>query len=105
MNVPEGKTRCRFLLDLLAHKWSASVIDVLDRHGTLRFSELSSAVPGVGPKMLTQTLRRLEAASLIDRRVYAEVPPRVEYSLTELGASVAEPLAGIRAWARAAAGD
>lgn len=49
--------------------------------------------------MLTKTLRRLEAASLVERTVYAEVPPRVEYSLTKLGISVNEPLAQIRAWA------
>nr|WP_235676985.1 helix-turn-helix domain-containing protein [Mycolicibacterium porcinum] len=65
----------------------------------MRFSELQAALPGVGAKMLTKTLRRLEAASLVERTVYAEVPPRVEYSLTKLGISVNEPLAQIRAWA------
>lgn len=64
----------------------------------MRFNQLQAQLPGVGAKMLTQTLRRLEAASLLDRAVYAEVPPRVEYTLTELGVSVSAPLAQLRSW-------
>jgi DNA-binding HxlR family transcriptional regulator len=90
---------CRALLDLLANKWSALIIGLLDARGTVRFTEVQSGLPGVGPKMLTQTLRRLEAAALVTRTVYPEVPPRVEYALTDLGRSVAEPLAALRAWA------
>lgn len=90
---------CRALLDLLANKWSALAIGLLDERAPMRFSELQAALPGVGPKMLTQTLRRLEAASLIERTVYAEVPPRVEYALTALGESVNGPLDQIRTWA------
>lgn len=89
---------CRALLDLLANKWSALIIGLLE-DGTARFGELQSHLPGVGPKMLTQTLRRLEAASLVTRTVYPEVPPRVEYALTELGKDVAVPLSQLRAWA------
>jgi DNA-binding HxlR family transcriptional regulator len=69
---------CRALLDLLANKWSALIIGLLDDGAAVRFTELKVALPGIGPKMLTQTLRRLESASLVDRTVYAEVPPRVE---------------------------
>jgi DNA-binding HxlR family transcriptional regulator len=90
---------CRALLDLLANKWSALVIGLLEQRGTARFTEIQSGLPGVGPKMLTQTVRRLEAAALVTRTIYPEVPPRVEYALTELGRSVAEPLAALRAWA------
>lgn len=89
----------RFLLELLASKWSASTIDVLEARGVARFSELQQAMPGVGAKMLTRTLRRLEGASLIRRTVYAEVPPRVEYELTDRGYSLAGPLAQIQRWA------
>lgn len=89
---------CRALLDLLSNKWSALIIGLLEERGAVRFSELQAQLPGVGAKMLTQTLRRLEAASLVHRTVYAEVPPRVEYTLTELGASVSEPLGRLRAW-------
>jgi DNA-binding HxlR family transcriptional regulator len=86
-------------LDLISNKWSALVIGMLDERSAVRFSELQAVLPGVGPKMLTQTLRRLEAASLVERTVYAEVPPRVEYTLSELGRSAAVPLGQIRAWA------
>ncbi len=89
---------CRALLDLLSNKWSALIIGLLEECGAVRFSELQTQLPGVGAKMLTQTLRRLEAASLVDRTVFAEVPPRVEYTLTELGVSVSEPLGQLRSW-------
>lgn len=98
-NVYAERCPCRALLDLLANKWSALAIGLLDERSPMRFSELQGELPGVGPKMLTQTLRRLEAASLIERTIYAEVPPRVEYVLTPLGKSVNEPLAQIRTWA------
>jgi DNA-binding HxlR family transcriptional regulator len=66
---------------------------------TLRFTELRARVGGVAPKVLTQTLRALERDGIVKRRVYAEVPPRVEYSLTRLGASLTEPIEAIQAWA------
>jgi DNA-binding HxlR family transcriptional regulator len=88
---------CRALLDLLANKWSALIIGLLE-DGPVRFTHLQAHLPGVGPKMLTQTLRRLEGAGLVTRTIYAEVPPRVEYALTELGISVSDPLARLRRW-------
>jgi len=89
---------CRILLDLLANKWSALLLGLLE-HGPMRFSALRDQLPGISSKMLTRTLRRLEAASLITRTVYADVPPRVEYELTQLGASAAAPLSMLRTWA------
>ncbi len=88
---------CRALLDLLANKWSALIIGLLE-DGPQRFTQLQAGLPGVGPKMLTQTLRRLESAGLLTRTVYAEVPPRVEYHLTDIGVSVSDPLARLRRW-------
>lgn len=88
---------CRALLDLLANKWSALIIGLLD-DGPRRFTQLQAQLPGVGPKMLTRTLRRLEDAGLVSRTVYAEVPPRVDYRLTDLGVSVSDPLAQLRRW-------
>lgn len=99
-NVYAEACPCRALLDLLANKWSALIIGLLD-DGPKRFTQLQAHLPGVGPKMLTQTLRRLENASLISRTIYAEVPPRVEYALTDLGVSVSDPLAQLRNWAEA----
>ncbi|KAA0098469.1 transcriptional regulator [Mycolicibacterium sp. P1-18] len=98
-DVYSASCPCRTLLDLLANKWSALIIGLLDDRGALRFTAVQTALPGVGAKMLTQTLRRLEAASLVTRTIYAEVPPRVEYELTDLGRSVSEPLAALRTWA------
>jgi DNA-binding HxlR family transcriptional regulator len=98
-NVYSETCPCRALLDLLANKWSALIIGVLEEQGAVRFTELQAQLPGVGAKMLTRTLRRLEAASLVSRTIYPEVPPRVEYTLTELGVSVSEPLGQVRAWA------
>ncbi|MFC9328172.1 winged helix-turn-helix transcriptional regulator [Kitasatospora sp. NPDC057015] len=89
---------CRGILDLLANKWSALAIGALE-DGPLRFGELQRRLEGISPKVLTQTLRRLEDSALLTRTVYPAVPLHVEYALTELGLSAAEPLAGMRAWA------
>lgn len=97
-NAYAERCPCRILLDLLANKWSALLIGLLE-NGPMRFSALRDQLPGISSKMLTRTLRRLESAALITRTVYADVPPRVEYALTELGASAAVPLAGLRTWA------
>ena len=88
---------CRDMLDLLANKWSALAIGALE-DGPLRFGELKRILEGVTPKVLSATLKRLESASLLDRTVFAEVPLRVEYSLTPLGRSAAAPLAHLRDW-------
>ncbi|GAB3255890.1 winged helix-turn-helix transcriptional regulator [Kineosporia babensis] len=89
---------CRDLLDVIANKWSALVIGALEP-GPMRFGQLRTRLSGISSKVLTATLRRLEEAGLIEREVFAEVPPRVEYSLSELGYSAAQPLAALRTWA------
>lgn len=88
---------CRDMLDLLANKWSALVIGALE-DGPLRFGELRSRMEGISAKVLSATLKRLEANDLLTRTVYAEVPARVEYELTPLGRSAAAPLAALRDW-------
>ncbi len=85
------------MVTLLADKWTIPVIHALAR-GTKRTGELKKTLPGVSQKMLTQTLRALEVHGLVERRVFPVVPPRVEYSLTAMGASINEPLAGICEW-------
>jgi DNA-binding HxlR family transcriptional regulator len=88
----------RVVLDRIGDKWTVLVVSVLaDR--TLRFGELRERIGGVAPKVLTQTLRALERDGVLSRKAYAEVPPRVEYSLTDLGRSLAEPIAAIQDWA------
>ncbi|WP_218917786.1 winged helix-turn-helix transcriptional regulator [Nocardioides dokdonensis] len=82
----------------MASKWSALIIGRLEERAH-RFGELRRAVPGITQKMLTQTLRGLEHDGLVDRTVLAHKrPPQVEYSLTDLGHTVTEPLAAMREW-------
>jgi DNA-binding HxlR family transcriptional regulator len=88
----------RLVLDLVAGKWSVDVLYLL-ASGTRRYSEVFYEVGEISKKTLTQTLRALERDGLIARRVYAEVPPRVEYSLTPLGWSLTGPLMAMYEWA------
>ncbi|MER7850528.1 helix-turn-helix domain-containing protein [Kitasatospora sp. NPDC096077] len=96
-DVYAAQCRCRPLLDLLANKWSALAIGALE-DGPRRFGELQRRLQGVSPKVLTQTLRRLEDYGFLDRTVYPAVPLHVEYALTELGRSAAVPLNHLRSW-------
>ena len=96
-DVYSAQCPCRGLLDLLANKWSALAIGALET-GPKRFGELQRTLQGVSPKVLTQSLRRLEEFGLLDRTVYPAVPLHVEYSLTDLGRSAAAPLGLLRAW-------
>ncbi len=89
----------RDVLDRVGDKWSILAILFLGRHGTMRFNELKRNIDGVSQRMLTVTLRSLERDGLLTRRVYAEVPPRVEYELTALGCSLLEQVLALAGWA------
>jgi DNA-binding HxlR family transcriptional regulator len=91
---------CRDMLDLLANKWSALILGALEE-GPLRFGELKRTLDGVSPKVLSRTLKRLEEQDLLTRTVYAEVPVRVDYELTERGHGAAVPLKALRDWVEA----
>ena len=84
-------------LDLIGGKYKALILWHLS-DGKLRFSELRKVVTSATPKMLTQQLRELEAQDLIHREVFPVIPPRVEYSLTELGRSLMPILVAMRDW-------
>ena len=84
-------------LDLIGGKYKALILWHLS-NGKLRFSELRKMVQQATPKMLTQQLRELEAQELIHREVFAVIPPKVEYSLTELGRSLMPILVAMRDW-------
>jgi len=88
----------RVVLDRIGDRWTVLVVGAL-ASGTLRFSELRTRVQGITPKVLTQTLRALERDGIVTRAVYAEVPPRVEYTLTDLGRDLLAPIEAIRVWA------
>ncbi|GAA1384759.1 helix-turn-helix domain-containing protein [Pseudonocardia kongjuensis] len=87
-------------LDVVSGKWKGLILWELDEHGVRRFGELRRALPGVSEKMLTQHLRQLEEDDLVHRRVHAEVPPRVEYSLTEHGRALNTALGPLGEWGR-----
>ncbi len=87
-------------LDVVSGKWKGLVLWELHSHGIRRFAELRRALPGVSEKMLIQHLREMETDGLIHRKVFAEVPPKVEYSLTEEGSSLNEALQPLGDWGR-----
>lgn len=84
-------------LQIIGGKWKPIILWIL-KDGTKRFSQLKSFMPGVTQKMLTQQLRELEKDNIISRKVFAEVPPRVEYSLTERGLTLYPILHTMSAW-------
>jgi DNA-binding HxlR family transcriptional regulator len=88
----------RQVLDRIGDKWTVLVVGAL-ADGPLRFTQLRLAVGGVAAKVLTQTLRALERDGLITRHVYAQVPPRVDYELTDLGQTLHDPIKAVRDWA------
>ena len=106
--MPEAGAICDFspkkqallhdILERIADKWTLLVIEALDGEGEMRFSGLQRRVGQISHKMLTKTLRQLERDGLVTRRVHAEVPPRVDYKLTELGESLCESLCGVWTW-------
>ena len=73
---------------------------ILDEFGVMRFNELSRAIPDISPKVLSGHLKTLESIGLVKRILYAEVPPRTEYELTELGKSLIPILNQLSEWAR-----
>lgn len=97
-NVYAENCPTRRVLDRVADKWTVLVIGLL-RDEPRRFSELHRAIEGISQKMLTQTLRNLERDGLIDRTVYAQVPPRVDYNLTDLGKTLGGLILQICDWA------
>ena len=84
-------------LDLIGGKYKALIIWHL-ANTTLRFSQLNKLIPNATPKMLTQQLREMESQHLVHRQVYPVVPPKVEYSLTDLGRSLMPVLVAMRDW-------
>ena len=87
------------LIGRVADKWTMIVLEVLAEHGELRFTQLVRQMRGISQKMLTQTLRQMERDGMVTRTVHAVVPPRVDYRLTELGASLGAAFCGVWIWA------
>jgi DNA-binding HxlR family transcriptional regulator len=88
----------RDAVELLSDKWRITLLHLLTA-GPQRAKALQQAITKISPKVLTQTLRGMERDGLISRKIYASVPPRVEYQLTDMGASLIEPLKALCLWA------
>ena len=91
----------RNVLNRIGDKWSILIIDLLGSNGTLRFNELNHHIGSISQKMLTVTLKTLEADGLVARKLYPQIPPKVEYSLTEMGKSMLPSVAMLKDWATA----
>src|SRR3954453_7089328 len=97
-NVYSATCPTRHVLDLIGDKWATLIVGLREQQPQ-RFAALHRQIDGISQKMPTQTLRRLKRDGLVQRTVYAEVPPRVEYALLPLGRTLCAPLAALRAWA------
>lgn len=97
--LPTGKCPVRNVLSRIGDKWSMLVLITLQANGTMRFSDIHKTIGDVSHRMLTVTLRSLEQDGLVSRKIYAEVPPRVEYCLTDTGNSLIPHIQGLVAWA------
>ncbi|MFJ7827408.1 winged helix-turn-helix transcriptional regulator [Psychrobacillus sp. NPDC096623] len=88
-------------LGILVGKWKPIILLILLQEGTKRFSDLKRSVPGITQKMLTKQLRELEQEDIITRNVYPQVPPKVEYSISEYGKSLEPILVAMHEWGTA----
>ena len=110
MVTPENiyqKTECeggdcpiRDVLDRFGDKWSMLVLLVMNKYEKLRFNELQKQIGDISQKVLTATLRTMEADGLLKRTIYAEVPPRVEYEITAMGKSLVPHVNALSKWAK-----
>jgi DNA-binding HxlR family transcriptional regulator len=94
----EADCPARLAVDLFGNSWLTVIVYAL-RDGPMRPSELRRAIGDISQKMLTQTLRRMQRMALVERRRYAEAPPRVEYQLTDAGRDLLVPILALGAWA------
>ena len=87
------------IINIIAKKWAILVISVIGRHGKIRFNEMMAHLDGISPRTLTDILKELRNENLIHRESFAEIPPRVEYSLTDDGRKLCEAILPLIRWA------
>ena len=97
--LQDGFCPIRDIISRLGNKWSLLVLLTLNSAGKMRFNEIHKAIGDISQRMLTVTLRSLETDGLVERKVYAEVPPRVEYVLTKSGQDLIPYLDNLVGWA------
>lgn len=98
-STPEIDEVVMEVIGRVADKWTMCVLEVLEQNGVLRFTRIGELVGGISQRMLTKTLRQMEEDGFVTRTVYPEVPPRVEYQLTDLGRSLCAAFCGVWLWA------
>lgn len=96
---PELDRLVQEIIGRIADKWTMLALDVLAEQGRMRFTTLRKHIDGISQKMLTKTLRQMEADGLVLRTVFPVVPPRVEYELTSIGQSLGAAFCGVWLWA------
>jgi len=95
---PALETLVREIIGRVADKWTMLALEVLEQHGCLRFTRLGDLIGGISQKMLTKTLRQMEADGLVLRTVHPVIPPHVDYELTELGKSLSAAFCPVWHW-------
>ena len=96
---PALEALVRDIIGAVADKWTMLILETLEAHGTMRFTELGHKVGEISQKMLTKTLRRMEADGLVTRKVHPVVPPHVDYTLTEMGRGLGAAFCSVWTWA------
>lgn len=96
--APEAACPIAPVVDIVFSRWTTPILWTLNHHGRLRFVELERLITTITPKVLTQRLRQLERDGLITRTYHAEVPPRVEYEISELGRTLGPLFATLSQW-------
>ena len=87
------------IIDVISKKWALLIINAIGNYGSLRFNKLMKELQGISPKTLADTLKQLQVENLLKRESFAEIPPRVEYSLTKDGEGLREAVIPILKWA------
>lgn len=96
-----GECPVRNVISRFSDKWSLLILCILAENETTRFNAIDKAIPDISPKVLSQTLKKLKDDDLVDRRIYAEIPPKVEYTLTPRGKSLIPHIVALISWATA----
>lgn len=95
---PRYQCHIELTLDIIGGKWKPLILYHISESNVLRYGELKKTIPNINERMLTRQLRELEKSQIIHREVYREVPPKVEYSLTEMGQSLTPILKQLGSW-------
>ncbi|WP_033827902.1 winged helix-turn-helix transcriptional regulator [Bacillus andreraoultii] len=98
MNIEPELCKVENALEIIVGKWKPIILLHLLKNGTMRFSELKRSIPNITQKMLTKNLRELEEEDIIERVVFPQVPPKVEYSITEYGKELEPILHAMHEW-------